>query len=297
MSQQMEQEEQQSVGPSAMVSVSQSRAIAEIQGMMAVAKRFPRNYTASYNRIIQACKRRSLAEQAMYAYPKGGQTVSGPSIRMAEVLAQNWGNIDNGVIELEQRDGESTMMAYALDLETNYRKQMVWTVKHVRDTKKGRQHLSDARDIYELTANQGSRRLRACILAVIPGDVIEAAEKECDDTLKKTTGEPLIDRIRKMVTMFSELGVTQEMIEKRLAHNIDVTIETELVTLGKIYRSVKDGFTGRAEWFEFGTKEAAPQGGENTADALNKKVKEKKTTASEEFNKAVDETPDPRNVK
>lgn len=287
--QQMEQQEDSGQGSQgAMVAVAQSRAIAEIQGMMTIAKRFPRNYTGAFNRIIQACKRRSLAEQAIYAYPKGGQTVSGPSIRLAEVLAQNWGNLDVGVVEIDQRDGESTMMAYAIDLETNFREQKTFVVKHVRDTKKGRQHLTDARDIYELTANQGSRRLRACILAVIPGDVIEAAELECDKTLKTSTGEPLIDRIRKMVTAFTDLGVTQEMIEKRLGHNIDVTIETEMVTLGKIYRSIKDGFTGRSEWFDFANSKDEKPSGENSADALNKKVKEKKEEKSAD---------DPRNVK
>lgn len=30
-------------------------------------------------------KRKSLAESAIYSYPRGGQRVSGPSIRLAEV--------------------------------------------------------------------------------------------------------------------------------------------------------------------------------------------------------------------
>src|SRR4051794_11633740 len=88
-----------------------TRDIAEIQSMMTIAKKFPRDVTVCYNRIMSACKRRGLAEQAKYAYPKGTGNVEGPSIRLAEALAQSWGNIDVGVTEVEQRDGESTMIA------------------------------------------------------------------------------------------------------------------------------------------------------------------------------------------
>ena len=94
-----------------------SRQMQEVQGQIVMAKKFPRNEVQSFNRIVQACQRRSLAEKAEYEYPRGGQKVTGPSIRLAEVAAQNWGNIDFGIIELEQRNGESQVMAYAWDLE------------------------------------------------------------------------------------------------------------------------------------------------------------------------------------
>lgn len=51
-------------------------------------------------------------------------------------------------------------------------------VRHWRDTKSGGYALKDSRDIYEKVANDGARRLRACILAVIPADVVETAVKE-----------------------------------------------------------------------------------------------------------------------
>ena len=54
---------------------------------MVIAKKFPRNETLAISRIMQACERLSLAESSLYAYPRGGTTVSGPSIRLAEALA------------------------------------------------------------------------------------------------------------------------------------------------------------------------------------------------------------------
>ena len=139
-----------------------SRQAQEVQAAMVIAKRFPRDEIEAQTRILQACERIVLAEKAEYSYLRGGEKVTGPSIRLAEVLARYWGNIDFGIIELEQRTGESTMMAYAWDLETNTRQTRIFVQKHERKTKKaGITKLDDPRDIYELTANMGARRVRA----------------------------------------------------------------------------------------------------------------------------------------
>lgn len=234
------------------MSVEAVRAMQEVQGAIVSAKRFPRDEFSAVNRIMKACARRSLADGALYAYPRGGEVVSGPSIRMAEVLAQNWGNLDLGIRELEQRDGESIVEAYCWDLETNVRQCKTFTVPHERHTKKGVQVLKDPRDIYELVANNGARRLRACILGVIPGDVTESAVKECRKTIEGGTGEPIEDRIRAMVVKFSEVGVPQEAIEKRLGHPIKVTNAAELTDLAIIWKTLKDNQQGREAFFDLG---------------------------------------------
>ena len=113
-----------------------TRQAQEVQAAMIVAKHFPRDERVACDRILNACTRRSLAEGAIYSYSRGGTEVSGPSIRLAECIAQNWGNIDFGYIELEQKNGESQVMAYAWDLETNTRQSKVFSVPHRRDTKK-----------------------------------------------------------------------------------------------------------------------------------------------------------------
>ena len=127
-----------------------SRQAQEVQAAMVIAKKFPRDEVQSFNRIMKACQRKTLAEQAMYEYPRGGTKVTGPSIRLAEAMAQNWGNLDYGIVELEQKNGESQVMAYAWDLETNTRQTKIFSVPHIRSTKKGNIALTDPRDIYEL---------------------------------------------------------------------------------------------------------------------------------------------------
>lgn len=234
-----------------MMDTATSRAAQEVQAAMVIAKKFPRDETAAFNRIMKACQRPGLAEVACYAYPRGGQTITGPSIRLAEALKMNWGNVDSGIIELEQKAGESIVMSYAWDLETNSKEVKIFTVKHERHTRTSVTALKDPRDIYELVANQGARRLRACILSVIPGDIVDAAVAKCEETLKGDGKEPLADRARKMVTAFDALGVSQPMIETRLGHKVDAMIEQELVTLRKIYTSIKDGAAKREDFFQF----------------------------------------------
>jgi hypothetical protein len=185
---------------------------------------------------------------------------------MAEMMAQNWGNIDSGVIELEQNSRESTMMAYAWDLETNSRQTKIFHVPHSRHTKKGVKKLEDPRDIYEATANQGARRLRACILAIIPGDIQDAAVEACTKTLAGGSDVPLSDRVRNMVSAFSALNVSAAMIEKRLGHILDVTSEHELVTLRGIYTSIKDNQSDASKFFEV----AAPEQSAATQAVMDK---------------------------
>lgn len=228
-----------------------SRQAQEVQAAMVIAKKFPRNEAESFNRIMQACKRKTLAEQSMYEYPRGDTKVTGPSIRLAEAMAQNWGNMDFGIIELEQKNGESQVMAYAWDLETNTRQTKIFSVPHVRATRKGNKALSDPRDIYELVANQGARRLRACILGVIPGDVIEAAIVQCNTTLLGQNKAPLADLVREAVALFSQdYGVTVVMLEKFIGCKSESFSMNDLVRLKKVYRALKDGMAKREDYFE-----------------------------------------------
>lgn len=228
-----------------------SRQAQEVQAAMVIAKRFPRDEVESYNRILRSCQRKSLAESAMYEYPRGGTKVTGPSIRLAESMAQNWGNLDFGITELEQKNGESQVMAYAWDLETNTRQVKIFSVPHIRSTKKGNVPLTDPRDIYEMVANQGARRLRSCILGIIPGDVVEAAVKECQKTLVSGNDKPLIDRVRDGIRLFDEkFSITQEMIEKYIGCKCEAFSENDMIRLNNVYRALRDGVASREQYFD-----------------------------------------------
>ena len=251
----------------AMVEVEQQRAISEVQGAIVLAKKFPRNQIECLDRIITACQRPTLAEQALYSYSRGGTEITGPSIRLAEAIAQNWSNLQFGIKELEQRNGESTVEAFAWDVETNVKQVKTFQVKHERYTKKGKYALEDPRDIYETVANQGARRLRACILGIVPGDVIDAAVGQCEQTLKaKADTSP--DALKKLVDAFANYKVTKDQIEKRIQRRLDTITPAQLVNLRKIYNSLKDGMSAPADWFEVDEQVDQAKGATGLKDKL-----------------------------
>jgi hypothetical protein len=239
--------------PAVLAEATAQREVAEVQAAMLIAKRFPRNQAKSLDRILVACQRPTLAEGALYSYARGGTDITGPSIRLAEAIAQQWGNLQFGIRELDQRLGESTVEAYAWDLETNTRQTKTFQVKHIRRTRaKGNYTLEDPRDIYEMVANQGARRLRACILGVIPGDIVEAAVTQCEATLKaKADISP--EAVKKMVEVFTPYGVTQEMIEARIQRKLESITPAQIISLRKVYNSLKDGMSTLADWFDMNT--------------------------------------------
>lgn len=257
------------------------REAQEVQAMIAVAKRFPRNTIQAMDRILQSCARQGLADGAVYQYGRGGSNITGPSIRLAEAIAQNWGNFQFGWRELARGKvdnvGYSDVEAYAWDLETNTRKPICFRVRHWRDTNKGGYALKDERDIYELTANQAARRVRNCILAVIPGDVTEAAVQQCELTLK-THCDCSPEAVKKMVDAFIVLGVTRSQIETRIQRRLDSITPALVLQMKKIYASLRDGMSSVADWFSNGEigneigNDPAPTSPNRGSDALKSRM-------------------------
>lgn len=229
--------------------IQSNRAMQEVRAAYTMARQFPRNEHQAFANVMSACKRRRLAECAEYEYPRGSERITGPTIRLAEVLAQNWGHLDSGFAETEQRAGWSTVMAYAVDLQTGARATKTFQVEHVRHTRQGKRGLTDPRDIYELVANQAMRRVRACILSLIPGDLVEAAVMECRKTMNSNE-TPLEERLRQMVRLFGERQVTVPMIEAYVGMPIASFSENQLARMRRVYESLKDGIATREEIFD-----------------------------------------------
>lgn len=232
------------------VAVESSRAIAEAQGKLIMAKRFPRNHIDSYAKAIEACQRKGFAEKAFFSYPRGGQTVTGVTIRFAEEMARCYGNLDYGIKEMSHEEGKSEMQAYCWDLETNTISSQNFTVEHVMETKQGNRKLTSQRDIYERTANDGARRLRSRILAILPPDLVEDCIAECKKTLAGNGDMPLADRIKLIVMSFGKIGITKEMLEGRLKHTVESMNYEELSEYIGIYNGLKQKETTISDWFE-----------------------------------------------
>jgi hypothetical protein len=236
-----------------LASVEQQRALGELQAQIMLAKMYPRDPRRATEALLNDCTRVELAQDATYAFPRGNQTVSGPSIRLLEAAARRWGNLQSGIAELSRdRDlGVSECVAYAWDVETGYRDERKFQVYHLRDRSAGRggqQRLTDEREVYELVANMGQRRKRACLEAVIPTEVIDAAVAQCVETLQQKDDVTLEGR-KKLLAAFAQYGVTQAHIEHRLGLKFEAIRPAQVVQLRRIFSWLKDGMGGPAEFF------------------------------------------------
>lgn len=243
------------------VTVEVQRVLAEVQAKAILARQFPRDEIRAFERIMVMCKRPTFAAQALYAYPRGGEEVSGPSVRLTEAVCAIWGNMESGWKEVERRKGESTVRCYAWDAETNNGEAREFVVPHERDVGGKTRPVETNRDIYEVIANAAARRKRGCQEAVIPRDLLEEAEAACRATqIGGDRGAPLIDRVRAMVADFSQLGVTADMLEAKVGHSLAAVNDAQLASLRRIFVSVRDGATKRDEWFARGSAAKASAG-------------------------------------
>lgn len=232
--------------------VEQSRAVAEVHAAIVVAQQCPRDIDRATRDMKRSCAQKSLAEKAFYRYSRGGSQVSGPSVQLARELARCWGNIQYGVTEMRRDDtfGQSEMQAWAWDVETNARSSTTFIVQHIRDTSNGSKALTDQRDIYENNANNGARRLREMIFAILPGWYAEDAIAACYDTLAAAEdGGTREERIAAVTESFGKLGVTVRQLVNKLGAPQERWTPYDLATLRVIYRSLVRGEATREDEF------------------------------------------------
>jgi hypothetical protein len=223
--------------------VEQSRAIAEVQAQVIVAQQMPRDITRANRDMLRSCAMKSLAEKAFYRYKRGGQQITGPSVQLARELARCWGNIQYGITELRRDDdhGQSEMLAFAWDLETNTRSATTFIVQHIRDTTSGSKALTEQRDIYENNANNGARRLREMVFAILPGWYTEDAVSACYAALAadQSDGATAVERAANAVGRFARIGVTAEQLVQKLGAPQGRWSPSDLAQLAVIWKSIE----------------------------------------------------------
>lgn len=276
-----------------MVAVEAHRAVAEIQAALIVADTRPRDPAVCVANILRECEVTEVAEKAIYRVQRGNTFAIGPSIRLAEVLVRNWPHLHCTVEMVEFSDKKSTWRAVVWDAQSNSRKTIVETIRHVRYSKaKGNTELTNPDEIYEVCMSKMARRLRNCILAMIPTYVTEKAMAKCRQ-VKESRGDLTWERVQKMLEAFARVGVTQAMIEKWLGYTIDrnnLPEKGHVITLGEIYNSIESGETTVDRFFESLHEEGKTPAGE----ALNDKVQSQREKVASARTKKPAEPPAPQ---
>lgn len=93
---------------------------AEIDMQIATAHRFPRSVDRfRKTALAHATLTEEIAQQCLFALPRGGKIIEGPSVRFAEILVASWGNCRVGArVVREERDFIVTQGVFH-DLESN----------------------------------------------------------------------------------------------------------------------------------------------------------------------------------
>lgn len=264
--------------------IEQTRAIAQVQASAVLARQYPRDEAKSRQKMLQMCKSPYLAEKAEYTYPRGDSTVNGPSIRLAEELARVWGNLDFGTVELKTDDKNNTsvMMSYCWDIENNVRSSITFSAKHKRFTKTRSYVVTDQRDVYEITQNLATRRLRKCILTQLPNHFIEEAVAACRQTnIKSQMSDQRTpeQRVSNMLNTFEKLKVTREHIEKKINCTMEKMPPEQWVELLSIINTIKDSNGSPSDYFDIpkNIKTTASEA-EAVLEKEKKNIKSKKTS-------------------
>lgn len=210
----------------------------EVEAQVETAHRFKRSITSFLKESqLLSCRNQAIAEACIYALPRDGKLISGPSVRLAEIMASAYGNLHIGARVVDVGDKEITAQGVAWDLEKNVR---VSVETKRRITSKSGKRYSD--DMVVTTGNAAaSIALRNAIFRVIPRayvDQIYALARQVAVGDAKTLVSKRDDVIARLVKM----GATQERIFGVLGIKgaDDVTLEHIEILIG-LGTSVKNG--------------------------------------------------------
>lgn len=244
----MQQEEQVQIETLDTLAVYQADK-AQIDVQISTAKAYPRNIKrATENALAVVTMDVETASTCTYALPRGGKPISGPSVHLAKILSQTWGNlrVEAKVIAIEAKQVVS--QAVAFDLENNLAIKV--EVRRSIMTKNGR--MSD--DMVTVTGNAAnSIALRNAVLSVIPKAVVDKIYKAAQQTITGDISDEtkFIARRKKVVDGFIQTyNATEKEVLSLVGKNaVEHITPDNLVVLIGIAQSLKDGDTTTDEVF------------------------------------------------
>jgi hypothetical protein len=161
--------------------IEQSRAVAEVQAAIVVAQQCPRN--------VQVAMAEMRVLHARWRSPSGRSTATRAGARPSPARPSTWpaswraagatSSTASPSCAATTTTASPRCIAFAWDVQTNTRNST-----HVHRPAQARQArrprgLTDMRDIYENNANNGARRLREAIFAILPPWFVADAKSGC----------------------------------------------------------------------------------------------------------------------
>lgn len=245
---------------------------AQIDMQISTAKAYPRNITrATDDAKAIVTLDNEIAASCTYSLPRGGKQITGPSVHLAKIIAQNWGNlrIEAKVVDIGFK--QITSQAVAFDLEKNIAIKV--EVKRSIVDKYGKRFKDDMITVTGNAAN--AIALRNAVFAVIPKGVVDTIWKASQ---KKVLGdlsneEKLNTSRHNALKEFKDnYSVSEQeiltLLGKPSIANID---KDDLMTLFGIKQSLIDGDTTVDEVFN--RKKDVDENGKSKEDKVTEAVK------------------------
>lgn len=239
----------------------------EIDTQIATAKKYPRSIKQFLNEARQMVTlTEDIAGECIYALPRAGKSIEGPSARFAEIMVSAWGNCRAGTRIVNEDDRFVTSQGVFLDLQRNTA--ITYEVKR-RITDKHGNRFKD--DMIGVTSNACcSIALRNAVLKGIP----KAFWKTLYDEARKTAigdVKTLATRRATMMDAFGKMGVTPELIFAKLEISgvEDITLD-DLGLLRGIFTALKEGDSTVEQLFANGQE---PTASKVKSSKVNEKLK------------------------
>ena len=234
-------------------------ARAEVDQQVTTARAYPRSVTKALNNITQlATLDEETAAECMYALPRAGKNITGPSIRLAEIIASQWGNARCGtrIVYVDRVEKFIEAEGVFHDLETN-----MATTARVRRRISDRNGALFNDDMVIVTGNAASSiAKRNAITGGVPRVVWRGAYAAVQRVVRGEQ-KTLVERRDGVMSTFQKIGVSPPQIFAALdvAGVGDIGLD-HLVTLTAMRSALVNGESTIDEMFPAApAKAAAPE--------------------------------------
>jgi len=273
------------------------RADAQVRTALALAR--PRDLDVVRERLLKDARRPGFAEVAQYAIPRGGKTITGPSIRFAEACLRALGNVMVDVTIIHEDDQERAGEVVVCDLEANQVYRQGFVVRKVAERRKlppntrqediaGTRTGADGQTLYLVRLGETdilmaqnaitSRIIRTLALRLAPGDIVEEALATCLATQRSQDAQDPAAARKRIADAFGALGVSVSDLKAYLGHPLEQCSPAEMDLLRGHYAAMREG---QATWAEIAAArateaEAADRPANKAAAAVREKLAARK---------------------
>jgi hypothetical protein len=213
---------------------------AEIDLQIATAHAYPRSNARAIRNIIElATQDTAAATECIYALPRDGKAITGPSIRLAELIFQQWGNnrVASRIVAVDRKEGFVEAEAIYHDLETNSA-----SGDRVRRSIKGKSGKIFSPDMIIVTGNAArSIAKRNAILSGVPRPIWRMAYEKAQAAVRgdeKTLGARRVA----LLTAFNDLGIKPATVFQlaRVGGEVDIGLD-QFVVLSGLFTALRNG--------------------------------------------------------